>query len=69
MDRHFTTIIAGGIIALGVLGIIGGVALILVSKEAVTGTSCIGLATTAMGTMGGVLIAPRVQQNTQPSPN
>jgi hypothetical protein len=60
MDKHFMAVIAAGAIALGALGIICGTALIIVMKDPMAGAVCLGIGATALGTLGGVLVAPKV---------
>jgi hypothetical protein len=60
MDKHFMAIAILGVIVLGALGLVAGVALIIVTKEAGTGAACIGLASAALGALAGILAAPKV---------
>jgi hypothetical protein len=60
-DKHFTIVAIIGVIVLGALGLVGGTVLIVCLKDAIAGAACIGLASTSIGVLGGVLIAPKLQ--------
>ena len=57
MDRHFMAIAIIGVIILGAAGLLTGA---LCGNTAIS-VACLGVTSTAMGVLGGILAAPKVQ--------
>jgi uncharacterized membrane-anchored protein len=61
MDKHFMSIIAIGVIILGLIGIIAGAIMIGVMQDPMAGSVFVALGSNALGVLGGVMAAPKVQ--------
>lgn len=61
MDKHFMAIAGFGVIILGLSGLAIGAVLTYFVPGNGAGTVCIALASTALGALAGVFIAPKVQ--------
>jgi hypothetical protein len=61
-QKHFQVIAAIGVIAIGVLGVIVGGIVVWHGKDITIAVACITLASTALGILGGVLTAQKINR-------
>lgn len=60
MDKHFMVIVALGVIVLGIVGIVAGAYLTVITGEAAAGSACIGVGSMAIGALAGVFAVPKI---------